>query len=181
MRKLYFTAAAAAALFTATGAGADSLFSHTVSLSAIAPHVCSFGGTPPAHTGTFAEGITSGSSSLAVAVEADHIEAQEATLTFANVFCNGNNTTLRLKKGGLKVEAATLTAPGFRTEIEYDVSVRWGGVTVVSLSGDETDKPATIGAMNGDLVLKIEVPARTGPFVADTYNDSVVLTVQPTT
>ena len=180
MRKLYFTAAAATALFTATGAGADS-FQHTVSLSATAPHVCSFGGTPPGHTGTFADGITAGSSSLAVTVGAENIAAQVATLTFANVFCNGNNTTVRLQKGGLKVSAATQTAPGFKKEIEYEASVEWGGIPIVSLGAGETDVPTNIGAMTGDLVLKIEVPASTGPFVADTYNDSLVLTVLPTT
>jgi hypothetical protein len=178
MRKLYFTAAAATALFTATGAGADS-FQHTVSLSATAPHVCSFAGAVLTNTQSFIN-VGAASSSLSVDVGAENIAEQTASLTFANVFCNGNNTTVQLKRDGLMVDAPEQTAPGFKQEIEYDVAVTWGGVDIVALDSSN-DETARIGAMRGDFVINIHVPARPGPFVADTYTDMLVLTVQPTT
>jgi hypothetical protein len=178
MRKLYFTAAAAAALFTATGAGADN-FQHIVSLSATAPHVCSFAGAVLTNTPSFIN-VGAASSSLSVDVGAENIAEQTASLTFANVFCNGNNTTVRLKRDGLMVDAPEQTAPGFKQEIEYDVAVTWGGVEIVALDSTD-DEIAHIGAMRGDFVINIHVPAGSGPFVADTYTDALVVTVQPTT
>jgi len=179
MRKLYFTAAAAAALFTATGAGADSLFSHTVSLSAKADHVCSVGGAVLASTGLPTVGAAS--SSLSVAVGAEDIIDQTASLTFKNVFCNGNSTTVRLRREGLIVDVPGPTAAqGFKREIEYEVAVTWGGTNIVALDSTD-DETAQIGAMRGDFVIDIHIPASSGPFVADTYNDSLVLTVLPTT
>lgn len=178
MRKLLLTAAMAATLFTATDAGADS-FQHTVSMSATAPLVCSFGGAPT-NIGSFSS-VSETSSSLAVAVGADAIGDQSASLTFANVFCNGNNTTVRLQRSGLKVNATVPIGAGFKTEIDYAVSTTWGGVPIVSLNTLLDDNTATIGAMNGNFVLNIHVPAGSGPFVAAEYQDALILTVQPTT
>lgn len=179
MRKLFFIAAAAAAGFTATGAGATD-FAHTVNLHATAPLACSTTGVT-ANSPRFTS-VSEASSSLEVVFSSANILPQSSTLTFANMFCTGLGTTMTLTRTGL--HGATPGSPpvGFKNNIPYEVNVAWAGSPAIELLGsDLTVTNMNVGARNGPLSLTVAVPPTVGPFVAEQYSDSLVLTLEPTT
>ncbi len=176
MRKLFIPAAAVATLCAATGA---SSFEHHVNLSATVPLICSFG--TPTPTGDFSN-VSSASSNLKVNMTGDHIEDQNAKLTFANVSCNGDSTHIALERTGLVGSLEMLHPPaGFKNAIDYDVKLSWGiNVNFLDLPAGTAGNETNVNATNGDFVVGIHVPQDLSQFIADTYTDTLILTVAPT-
>lgn len=186
MRKIFFAAAATATLFTACNAQAqvEGGFSHKVDLKAFVPVICSLTGVPSSTLtgGATLTGVSNGSSTVQISVSAaGAVPAQTASLTFANGFCNGNNTRLTLSRNGLKSKSYH-DENGFRSEIQYGVNVSWGGgdpkITVPKDDLDSAGKD--VGPVSGQFVINIIVDADQGPFVADDYTDSLTVGVAAT-
>lgn len=178
MRKLFYSAAAAATFLTVTGASAET-FTHSVALSATVEAACAFSGTR-----SFAGSVTplSGdTSAMAIDVEPTMLAHQQGSLTFANVSCNGGSTNIQLDREGLSTGGGALA--GFKNKIYYKATVKWnGGADIVTLDAAANSldtATATVTSRTGDFVLNIDVPADSGPFKAGEYEDILVLTVTP--
>ena len=180
MRKLFFGIAAAGALFTGTPGNADDL-SHTVNLTANVPLTCAF--TGPINSSGLSD-VMEGDSQFAVDVSPGKARDQNASLSYANVYCNGNSATVKLEGKGLK-NSATTTNQTLKTKVEYVADVSWGGTNgIVQLDTRTTpDGVVTqvVPARSGNFILTIHIPESDGPFLAGQYTDALILTVTPTT
>lgn len=179
MRKLAFTAAAAATLFGAITAGTAAEFQHQVTLTAQAQVMCSIGATPT-HTGNFSE-VTGTASTLTVQfTDSSDVAPQTASLDFGQVFCTGPLTTVSLERTFLELHGVA-GAPGFATRIDYTADVNWGGgANILSLGASQETNLTVVPPKTGAFVLNINIPGNDGPFAADDYEDILVLTVGPT-
>jgi hypothetical protein len=183
MRKLAFTAAAAATLFGAIGAGAADEFRHEVTLTAVAPVICSIGAAPTP-TGNFSD-VVGTASALTVDFTVSDVAPQTASLNFGQVFCTGPATTVSLERTFLELHDPTAAnaaaAAGFSTRIDYTAAVNWGGgANILSLAANQVNNQATVLPKTGAFVLNINIPGNSGPFTAEDYKDILVLTVGPT-
>jgi hypothetical protein len=183
MRKLVFTAAAAATLFGAIGAGIATDFQHQVNLRAQALNACSIGAAP-APTGEFTN-VGVSSSTLTVNFSGGNVLQQSASLNFGNVVCTGPSTTISLARSFLQIpepERTTAAAAGFTTKIDYTAALNWGGgENLLSLAANQGTGQTIVGPKTGAFILNINVPGNTGPFIANLYSDLLTLTVSPST
>jgi hypothetical protein len=184
MRKLVFTAAAAATLFAAITGGTAADFGHQVTLTAVAPVVCSIGAAPTS-TGNFSEVDDTASALTVLFTESSNVAPQTASLNFGQVFCTGPSTTVSLERTFLELHGQAgidAAAAGFSTKIDYTAAVNWGGgANILSLSADQGNNQTTVLPKTGVFVLNINIPGNVGPFAAaENYEDILVLTVGPT-
>lgn len=95
------------------------------------------------------------------------------------VICNtANVVSISTSNGALTLENPAPAAPGFRSQLPYQLSATWAGQQETVNSGT----PLTITSANaatGNLLLTIAIPAGGEPLIAGTYTDSVVVLLQP--
>jgi hypothetical protein len=137
MRKLAFTTVAAATLFGAIGAGIAADFQHQVTLTAVAPVVCSIGAAPTP-TGDFSSVVGTASALTVHFTAGSNVGPQTASLDFGPVFCTGPLTTVSLERTFLALHGTAgedAAAAGFSTKIDYTAAVNWGGgANILSLA-----------------------------------------------
>lgn len=183
MRKLAFTAAAAATLSGAIGAGTAADFQHQVNLRAEALSACSIGAAPST-IGTFTN-VGANASTLSVNFTDGNVLQQSASLNFGNVICTGPFTTISLERSFLQLpEPARIAAAaaGFTTKIDYTAALNWGGgENLLYLAADQGSDQIEVGPKTGAFIININIPGNTGPFIADQYSDFLNLTVSPAT
>lgn len=178
MSKLFFTTAIVTTLFMATGAGAGSVITHTVDLTATVPISCSF---TTLMRSDLLDASGANSSAFAVEVAPEGVAQQDASVTFGQVFCNGSSTKVTLHRAGLKAAGAVAIPGQLKTQIDYTADVSWGGTdNIVALNTTATESISDVGYKNGTLVLNIHVPESIGIFKAADYHDALTLTLATT-
>lgn len=187
MRKMIGIAAAAALLFAAGGANAQSA-SSSITLSGTAAPTCNIPTTPVAssNTNVTINSSTAAASSLTVTSFIDTAAVANAaalTLTYANAMCNyAHNVGVQTTNGGIKQQSGTTTVIGgtFANNVNYTATATFGGSTAtITTNGTANAKQSTAvaGANMGNLVLTVSVAAGTNPVLQGSYSDTLTLQI----
>lgn len=99
------------------------------------------------------------------------------------VICNSpHRVVMRSANGGmLRVGAGAINqrgSNGFTEFTPYSLTLNWAGQTLNRASDAGSGAIDAAQAGTGDLSLRISTPAGSGPFVAGTYNDTIVIELQ---
>ncbi|HVR89807.1 MAG TPA: hypothetical protein VHG29_01780 [Novosphingobium sp.] len=96
------------------------------------------------------------------------------------VICNSpHRMVMRSANGGmLRAGASSITnrgARGFSEFLPYELQLGWAGQALTRGSDAGSGAIDSAQAGTGDMNLRISTPAGSGPFVAGTYNDTIVI------
>ncbi len=96
------------------------------------------------------------------------------------VICNSpHRVVMRSANGGMRrVGASGGASRGFIEFTPYQLQLDWAGQQLNRASDAGTGAIDSAQAGTGDLNLRISTPAGSGPFVAGTYNDTIVIELQ---
>ena len=99
------------------------------------------------------------------------------------VICNSpHRIVMRSANGGMQRAGSTSVAirgtNGFSEFLPYQLQLDWAGQALNRSSDAGTGAIDSAQAGTGDLSLRISTPAGSGPFVAGTYNDTIVIELQ---
>ena len=99
------------------------------------------------------------------------------------ITCNSpHRVVMRSSNGGLQRLGSGTTsnsgAGAFSEFLAYQLQLDWAGQTVRNASNAGAGTIDSAQAGTGDVSLRIATPAGSGPFVAGTYNDTIVIELQ---
>lgn len=98
------------------------------------------------------------------------------------VICNAPHRVIMRSSNGGMLRAGAVAGGASRGFIEftpYNLSLNWAGQSLNRSSDAGTGTIDSSEAGSGDLNLRIATPAGSGPFVAGTYTDIIVIELQP--
>jgi hypothetical protein len=175
MKRLTFLAGTAALIFggSAIAFGA----SHTVTLSATVPGICSLSAAATDPSGPF-KNVTDTGSTFAVGVNpaSGVVSETSGILSFGQATCNGSSKlTLSRVNGKLK---GPNTTSGLPNSINYTAQAQWNGLSPVELnSSSDLSKDMNIPGGAGSIDLTITVPETQQPLLAGQYSDTLTVTL----